>query len=143
MTRHPFYVLSIHATVITAPFTSYIFTVLVNTTEGEGKVSVAQSFTTLQASPTSPLNINASILSYNSLLITWRPPQCSNGVLSGYMVSCTTMQCTGQYAINSTFWGYNFITINFLGYIYWNPTMFSFQILYHATFLYEKMLQIF
>ena len=70
----------------TVPFTSYSFVVLVNTTEGEGEVSMPQSFTTLQAPPSSLLNISVSDLSYSSLLVSWSPPSCSNGIVLGYMV---------------------------------------------------------
>eukprot|EP00731_Ephydatia_muelleri_P018411 Em0011g451a len=69
------------------PFTSYSFEVLVNTSDGEGELSMPRLFTTLQAPPTSPLNISASVLSYSSLLLTWSPPTCSNGIVSGYMVT--------------------------------------------------------
>ena len=70
----------------TVPFTSYSFVVLVNTTEGEAEFSMPQSFTTLQAPPSSPLNISVSDLSYSSLLVSWSPPSCSNGIVLGYMV---------------------------------------------------------
>ena len=74
-------------TVHTVPFTSYSFEVLVNTLEGKGVHSTPRLFTTLQAPPTSPLNINASVLSYSSLLVSWSPPKCSNGIILGYTVS--------------------------------------------------------
>ncbi|KAL5497494.1 hypothetical protein EMCRGX_G013970 [Ephydatia muelleri] len=73
------------------PFTSYSFDVLVKTIEGNGNISMPRSFITLQAPPTSPLNIKASVLSYNSLLILWSPPTCSNGIISGYMVTYTPL----------------------------------------------------
>eukprot|EP00731_Ephydatia_muelleri_P009408 Em0004g1746a len=73
------------------PFTSYSFDVLVKTIEGKGYLSMPRSFITLQAPPTSPLNIRASVLSYNSLLILWSPPTCSNGIISGYMVTYTPL----------------------------------------------------
>ena len=73
------------------PFTSYSFKVLVNTLEWKGAFSIPRSFTTLQAPPTSPLNINASVLSYSSLLVSWSPPTCSNGIVSGYMVRCNNL----------------------------------------------------
>ena len=71
---------------LTVPFTSYSFEVLAYTTEGEGEFSVPRSFTTLQAPPTSPLNLNVNVLSYSSLLVSWSPPTCSNGIILGYMV---------------------------------------------------------
>ena len=75
----------------TVPFTSYSFEVLVNTSDGEGELSMPRLFTTLQAPPTSPLNISASVLSYSSLLLTWSPPTCSNGIISGYTVRLNTL----------------------------------------------------
>ncbi|KAL5487029.1 hypothetical protein EMCRGX_G019584 [Ephydatia muelleri] len=69
------------------PFTSYSFEVLANTSDGEGELSMPRLFTTLQAPPTSPLNISASVLSYSSLLLTWSPPTCSNGIILGYTVT--------------------------------------------------------
>eukprot|EP00731_Ephydatia_muelleri_P009410 Em0004g1748a len=81
------------------PFTSYSFGVLANTIQGKGYYSMSRSFTTLQAPPTSPLNIRASVLSYNSLLILWSPPTCSNGIISGYMVRCENDITAGTYRV--------------------------------------------
>ena len=75
----------------TVPFTSYSFEVLANTSDGEGELSMPRLFTTLQAPPTSPLNISARVLSYSSFLLTWSPPTCSNGIISGYMVRLNTL----------------------------------------------------
>eukprot|EP00731_Ephydatia_muelleri_P003775 Em0001g3775a len=71
------------------PFTSYSFEVLVNTMEGNGAVSMPRLFTTLQAPPTSPLNISTSVISYSSVLVSWSPPTCSNGIVLGYMQNLT------------------------------------------------------
>ena len=68
------------------PYTAYIFDVFASTTVEEGKVSLPQSFTTLQAPPTSPLNVTVNIISCSSVLISWSPPKCSNGIISEYMV---------------------------------------------------------
>ena len=72
--------------VFTVPYTSYSFVVLVITTEGEGESSVPQLFTTLQAPPSSPLNISVRDPTYSSLLVSWSPPTCSNGIVLGYTV---------------------------------------------------------
>eukprot|EP00731_Ephydatia_muelleri_P003801 Em0001g3801a len=71
------------------PFTSYSFEVLVNTMEGNGALSMPRLFTTLQAPPTSPLNISTRVISYSSVLVSWSPPTCSNGIILGYMVTYT------------------------------------------------------
>ena len=71
---------------LTVPFTSYSFEVLADTTQGEGEFSIPRSFTTLWAPPTSPLKLSVSVISYSSLLVSWSPPTCSNGIISGYMV---------------------------------------------------------
>ena len=76
----------------TVPFTSYSFVVLVDTIEAEGDYSTPRSFTTLQAPPTPPLNVTAKVRSYSSVLVSWSPPACSNGIILGYMVSMNTLQ---------------------------------------------------
>ena len=68
------------------PYTVYTFDVLANMAVGDGKVSIPQSFTTLQAPPTPPLNVTVSSLSYSSLRVSWSPPKCSNGIISEYIV---------------------------------------------------------
>ena len=71
----------------TVPYTSYMFDVLANTTDGKGEFSAPSSFRTLQAPPTSPLNFSVQTLSSSSLLLLWNPPMCTNGMISGYVVS--------------------------------------------------------
>ena len=83
------YILNLNTTFFdtTVPFTSYSFEILVNTIEGKGALSMPRLFTTLQAPPTSPLNISTSVISYSSVLVSWSPPTCSNGIILGYTVS--------------------------------------------------------
>ncbi|KAL5476198.1 hypothetical protein EMCRGX_G026114 [Ephydatia muelleri] len=86
------------------PYTEYTFDVLANTAVGDGKVSIPQSFTTLQAPPTPPLNVTVGSLSYSSLRVSWSPPKCSNGIISEYIVmySPPTGSPTSPYSVTNT-----------------------------------------
>ena len=82
------------------PYTAYTFDVLANMAAGFGKVSIPRFFTTLQAPPTSPLNVTINSLSYRSLRVSWSPPKCSNGIITGYMVRkelCHCHYCCSHY----------------------------------------------
>ena len=75
------------------PYTAYTFDVLANMAAGFGKVSIPRFFTTLQAPPTSPVNVTINSLSCSSLRVSWSPPKCSHGIITEYMVRKELSHC--------------------------------------------------
>eukprot|EP00731_Ephydatia_muelleri_P009395 Em0004g1733a len=86
------------------PFTSYSFDVLVKTIEGKGYLSMPRSFITLQAPPTSPLNIRIIKVTNDSLhaigineaftlgSLCISVQRCENDITAGtYRVECKIM----------------------------------------------------
>ena len=68
------------------PYTWYTFSVLARTGAVGGNLySAPRLFRTLQALPSS-VNLNLLALNHTSLLVSWTQPNCTNGVLTGYMV---------------------------------------------------------
>lgn len=70
------------------PYTTYIFTLALNTTYGFKTVENAfTSMTTTEDTPTSPVNINITDVLSDSLTISWDPPIHKNGVIGKYVIN--------------------------------------------------------
>lgn len=69
------------------PYTTYLFTLEMNTTKGLKPIENAStSVTTLEDTPTSPINITVSDIKSDSLVISWNPPLHANGVIGKYII---------------------------------------------------------
>jgi cytokine receptor domeless len=73
------------------PYTTYMVSVAVLTKSGAGQFSLELLNTTLEAAPDSPpRNVTFSLVTNTSMLISWRPPAVSNGLLRYYQVRLNT-----------------------------------------------------
>ena len=81
------------------PYAWYMFSVLAKTdAAGRDLYSVPRLFRTLQALPSS-VQLTLVALNHTSLLASWAIPNCSNGVLMGYVVrmQCDIEMCIKEY----------------------------------------------
>ncbi|XP_072932168.1 cytokine receptor-like [Epargyreus clarus] len=69
------------------PFTTYQVSLSVNTVYGKKDIEDGTAvFTTLEDTPTSPVNIVVSNIKSDSLVISWDPPLKSNGIIGKYVI---------------------------------------------------------
>ncbi|KAJ0177025.1 hypothetical protein K1T71_007034 [Dendrolimus kikuchii] len=70
------------------PYTTYLFTLEMNTTKGLKPIENAStSVTTIEDTPTSPINVAITDIKNDSLVISWDPPLHSNGIIGKYVIS--------------------------------------------------------
>jgi hypothetical protein len=73
-------------------YTNYNITILAYTNGGDGVPSVAISCHTEQDVPGPPMAVKASIMSADSILLSWQPPSMPNGVVTQYTVYQRTVE---------------------------------------------------
>lgn len=70
------------------PYTTYQFTLALNTTYGLKTIENASTgVTTIEDTPTSPRNVAISDVQSDSLVISWDPPIHKNGIIGKYVIS--------------------------------------------------------
>ncbi|XP_039753822.1 cytokine receptor-like [Pararge aegeria] len=68
-------------------FRTYQFTFALNTIHGQKNIENATVvITTSEDTPTSPRNVKISNVTYDSLVISWDPPQNRNGIIGKYVI---------------------------------------------------------
>ncbi|CAL8111483.1 unnamed protein product [Orchesella dallaii] len=73
-------------------YTDYNITILAYTNGGDGKASEAISCHTEQDVPGSPMAVKASVMSVDSVLLSWQPPAQPNGIVTQYTVYIRTVE---------------------------------------------------
>lgn len=69
------------------PYTTYLFTLALNTIHGEKSIENASTgVTTIEDTPTKPVNVAIANVSYDSLTISWDPPLRKNGIIGKYVI---------------------------------------------------------
>lgn len=69
------------------PYTTYLFTLEMGTIYGLKPIENAStSVTTIEDTPTSPVNITVTDIQSDSLIISWDPPVHTNGVIGKYVI---------------------------------------------------------
>ncbi|XP_063362043.1 cytokine receptor [Cydia amplana] len=85
------------------PYTTYQFTIALDTASGIRQHNNTDRVTTLEDTPSSPTNIRIRDISHDSVNITWDPPEYKNGKILYYNITKTLSDGTTDYVIEDTF----------------------------------------
>ncbi|KAI8435664.1 hypothetical protein MSG28_003927 [Choristoneura fumiferana] len=84
------------------PYRTYLFRIVLNTTYGITVQNDTLSDTTLEDTPTEPIDVRIDYITDTSVNISWKPPVQTNGKISTYNIILKSLQGTIQKDVEET-----------------------------------------